>query len=473
MLPLENATKKILVSENLVAAGETVLVAVSGGPDSMALLHVLAGLAGDLQLTLAAAHADHGLRPAETEQEKFLVEKEAEKLGITCHTATLAVKQFARDRKSSIAEAARILRYAFLQEAAEECGAAKIALAHTGDDQAEELLLRLIRGTGRKGLSGMKPLRAGTFIRPFLNFPKNDLLKYLARKKIPFCTDSSNTSRKYLRNRVRLDLLPFLKKKFNPSISKTLLQTTWILQEEESLLEELAREAMARTAAKKKADLLLDLETFSTLHKAIQRRVLETACWQMESRPAFRQIEQLLAIIRSAIPGKNLHLGTGLRVSKSGGALQFSHPQGKKPLRGNLAMTEKNKSFELAVPKPGTYKIQETGSTVIIEQLKKKPGKEQVTADKSVEYLDCENISFPLVLRSPRPGDRFQPLGNPGSRKVSDFLTDRKVAKIKRWEIPVLLSGETILALIGQRIDHRYRITDKTRNILKISWQEK
>ena len=184
MHPLEKETLKIIRLERLLQAGEKTLVGVSGGPDSLALLHILTHLASDLDITPAAVYVNHGLRPDEALKEKNLVESAANDLRIDFFTGSLDVKGLAAKQKISIEHAARLLRYDFFEKTAREWGATKIAVAHTADDQAEEILLRLIRGTARKGLSGMKTLRDNRIIRPFLRFPKSRMLEYLANNSI-------------------------------------------------------------------------------------------------------------------------------------------------------------------------------------------------------------------------------------------------------------------------------------------------
>ncbi|MDX1775594.1 MAG: tRNA lysidine(34) synthetase TilS, partial [Desulfobulbales bacterium] len=225
MHPLEKKTLKTIQQEGLLQAGEKIIVGVSAGPDSMALLHVLARLAPALDITLAAVYVNHGLRPHEAQKEKTLVESAANSLDVAFYAGSVDVRGFADREKLSLEHAARLLRYNFLEKTAREFRAHKIGVAHTADDQAEEILLRLIRGTARKGLSGMKTLRAGRIIRPFLKIGKTDLLAYLDTYTIPFMQDSSNLQHRYLRNRIRGELLPHLEERYNPDIRQTLLRT--------------------------------------------------------------------------------------------------------------------------------------------------------------------------------------------------------------------------------------------------------
>ncbi|MEJ2034474.1 MAG: tRNA lysidine(34) synthetase TilS, partial [Deltaproteobacteria bacterium] len=243
MHPLVKKTGKIIRSRGLISPGDRVVIGVSAGPDSMALLRVLAELREEFSFSLVAAYLDHGLRPGETDEEMRLVAETADSLSIPCRLAAADVKGTARQEKLSIEHAGRLLRYHFFERVATEEGAAKIAIAHTADEQAEEVLIRLIRGTGRAGLAGMKTIRDGRIIRPFLSIPKEEILAYHEDRDIPWYEDSSNRDRRYLRNRVRLDLLPELARRFNPNIGRTLIQTAAILGDEEELLADLTGQA--------------------------------------------------------------------------------------------------------------------------------------------------------------------------------------------------------------------------------------
>jgi tRNA(Ile)-lysidine synthase len=281
MHPLEKKTLKILEQEHLLQAGEKAVIGVSGGPDSMALLHVLACLAPVIDIKLAAVYVNHGLRPGEAEKEKSVVAADANRLSIDFFSGAVDVKGLAARQKFSIEHAARLLRYDFLKKTAHACGAQKIALAHTADDQAEEILLRLVRGTARKGLSGMKTLRAGRFIRPFLRFPKSHLLDYLHKHSIPFQLDGSNTQNLYLRNRIRNDLLPYLAERYNPDIRQSLTRTATILQDEEELLETLTETAFAQTVTITQGTLA------QVHHRPCSSAWIFLPCNPMQSREGF------------------------------------------------------------------------------------------------------------------------------------------------------------------------------------------
>ena len=480
MLPLVKKTYQTLSEQNLLQKGAGVIVGVSGGPDSMALLHVLAALKEELHLTLTAVYVDHGLRPDETEQEKALVREQAGLLKAGFKAGTVAVKEYAWQHGMSIEHAARVLRYDFLDTVAEETAANRIAVAHTADDQAEEVLLRLIRGTGRKGLSGMNVVREGKIIRPFLTLPKTDLIEYLNHENIPFLEDSSNKERIYLRNRVRLDLIPHLAEHYNPNISTTLRQTAAILQDEELFLEDVVDEALKTIIIEEKnrsfdqhpecPEIILDVTAFNESPRAIQRRLLESVFWKMEQSPRFRQIEQVLHLAEAGENGTVVHLAGGLRATKEMTGIVFSYPQGMVPQQGNLI--EKNQPLsQITVSEPGTITIPETGVEIRFEEMAHVPDMKKIINDQE-DYLDLAQVSFPFIVRSPQPGDFFHPLGGPGRKKVADFLSDQKVPQEQRSQVPTLESSGSVAALLGLRIDHRARITKKTMRVLKVSMLE-
>lgn len=472
MHPLEKEILKLIRKAELFQDGETVVVGVSGGPDSMALLHVLACLGSELNLKLIAVYLDHGLRPEETVGEADLVRTQADDLGISFVAGRVSVREFAQDEGLSTEHAARVLRYRFFIDAAKERSARKIAVAHTADDQAEEVLLRLIRGTGRKGLCGMKMVRDKMIVRPFLNIPKARLLEYLSQKKIDFLKDSSNQDQTFMRNRVRLDLIPYLAEHFNPNVSRTLRQTAAILQDEETLLEEITKNFCSEIIEEKKGDhglpvVELRLDKFPAAHIAIQRRVLETVFWKMGAEPRFRQVEQILKLAGSGETGSRTHLARGLRVNKTQSRLCFSYPGGKVRERGDLEELQPLK-FEVFINGPGTYYVPEIRNTFIFEELDRVAPQSEIRT-QGAEFLDLDLVSFPLVLRSVRSGDMFYPLGAPGHKKVNDFFSDLKIPIKERGRIPVLVSGGVPAALPGIRIAHNFRITPATKRVLKIT----
>jgi len=378
--------------------------------------------------------------------------------------------------KYSPEEAARILRYASLEELRKQCRADLLAVGHTADDQVEEFFLRLIRGSGSGGLSGMK-LKRGHIVRPLLFEQKSQLVDYLRQLGITWCFDSSNLDRRYLRNRVRLELLPFLEENFTPAIGKTVRQSMDILAEEDKLLDVQAAAAYTDSihlaeiskpvdCAKKPAPLVIDKKALLATHPAIRRRVLEKIFHQLGIPPNYEQIRTLLEFIESGKNGCELHLTDGVRAENFPQELRLSRPLPKGLLRGSGRPAA---PINILIPGPGKYPIGATGRQLILEERDAAAGAS--LADGELQ-ADLAKISFPLRLRSSLPGEKFHPRGGPGRKKISRYFNEKKIPAKQRPAWPVLLSGDKVVAIAGLQLDHFFRITSATNRILAIRWQE-
>ena len=335
MHPLEKKIALFVEREALLPADVPVVLAVSGGVDSMAMLFVLAALRQRLSLgRLLAVYVDHGLRPLEVAAERAAVARACQGLDISfiCCQVDVAAEQ---EKGKSLEEAARDVRYQALAEVADRQGAKAIAVAHTADDQAEELLLRLLRGTGRAGLSGMRSARFGRVVRPLLQVGKDELRYYLVARKLRWCEDSSNNDRAFLRNQVRLDILPFLER-YNPNLRQGLRRMARVLQDEEDFLEKEWHLLKDQLITERSGVLEVDIADLVRQHPAMRRRCIEAVFLRMESHPSVERVESVLRLAQWG-PGKGqLHFRQGLRLLKKDGKLRFSYPQGRVAKRGDL-----------------------------------------------------------------------------------------------------------------------------------------
>jgi len=465
--PVQIASKQ-LVENRLLTNGSKLIIAVSGGVDSTALLHILGEL--DIELTLFAVYIDHSLRPDEVEAEIDHVKSQAEIVGAQFITKKVDTILFQKSHKKSREEAARILRYQTLHNLLDELKADFIVVGHTADDQVEEFFLRALRGSGRAGLSGMR-IKTDKILRPLLSCSKKELETYLQKKGIPHCEDSSNSERKYTRNRVRLDLLPIIEE-LNPNIRETVLNNTKILQEEEDYLLGITETHYSKCVNSDKhnpKNLLLDLNYFLIQHTAIQRRLLESLCWQMNTKPGFIIIETLLEFSKKSLTGKTITLEKGLRVTKLSEELLFHKPfKEEKGIRKKTAVKE-NLSLKINSPsETESININSIDYTLTLITGKKSDG--HLSVDTLV--VDLDKLTFPLHLRYGLPGEKFKPANGNCSKKINRYLTEKKIRTDQRHLYPVLVSAtDEIIAVLGLAIDDQFKVRETTKDTLVINWQ--
>lgn len=465
MHPIEKRVSEFVSSHRLIAADNSVVVAVSGGPDSICLLHLLSTLCKAQQV--CCAYVDHRLRPDESVVEGELVHNYCQEQGIECFSKTVDVPAEVGLTGESVEACARRLRYRILEGVRSYKNADLIAVGHTADDQVEEVLLRLIRGSGLKGLSGMRP-RHGRIVRPLLELTRAEILGYLQDQGISYCHDSSNDDPRFLRNRIRRELLPLLEKRFNPSIRKMILKTAGILESEEDLLSleserlfgSMAEVHEIQNTSGSSHQVTVSIDRLSACHQAHRRRIIEQACWQAGFRPDSDSIFRIEELSTRAGSGAELHLPDGGRVVKQYDSLLFARLDASHSPRERFSQEA---TFRVEIPCPGVYRVAELQTTLQVEVVESR-----VAPEPGVLVLDADQITFPLVLRSVEPGDRFTPLHGPGSRKISRFLNDRKIPAHRRFHFPVLTSGNDIVAVVGLEIDDRYRVSEQTCRVLLV-----
>jgi len=475
--PIVARVEAVIHDNRLIQTDDRIIVAVSGGSDSLALLYLLRAI--EIPVQLLAVYIDHGLRPQETPYEQEIIRKCCQELGVPYLTASVDVHRLIASEKHSPEEAARILRYDALEKLRREYDARVIATGHTADDQVEEFFLRLIRGSSRRGLSGMA-VRRDRLIRPLLHETKHALADYLTSQNVGWCLDSSNLERHFLRNRVRLDLLPLLENEFNPAIRRTVLRSMNLLAEEESYLESRTEEAFARCVelsgrlrdAGNRLQAVVKADLFGGLHLAIRRRILEKCFWHMGIRPTYGQIDTLTLLMENGKIGREIHLDDGVRAELHASRLLFCRPLENGRIRGSRPGLP---GIDLIIAEPGRYPVKGYNREFVIEEADMGM---IATAAKggSRLFVDRARISFPLVLRSTLPGETFHPFNSPGRKKISRYFNDRKIPAGERIAWPVLLTGNgdgdgyKTIALPGLQIDHEFRVTDTTAAILAIGW---
>ena len=459
---LFNQVKRTIDRHGLLEKEDRLIVGVSAGVDSMVLLHLLNAYRKTFHLSLIVAHVNHGLRPEESEKEAELVREESVRLGLPFEYGQFNVKEFQKLGGLSPQDAARRIRFHFFYDLLRRHHARKIALGHNAEDQVETILLRLMRGSGLQGLKGILPIREETVIRPLLETRRAEIESFALEKKIPFLSDSSNLKQDYLRNRIRLSLIPRIEAEYQPNFKEVLLRTSSILREENDYLEKGAEEAFEKLVRREEGDFLFKFPEYRSLHRAIQRRVIKKILGKIdepemvieEKEPS--DLQKIDEALRSSSPSFLLELGGGMRVEKRYDTVLL----GKGEVRPFPP-------FEQELLSPGRTRIDEIGKEVIIEEISP-DGLNDYQVDLDTALVDYERVRFPLTVRNFRPGDRFCPLGVKGSQKLKDFFIDHKVTKFERPKIPLLISGEMITWVVGYRIDERVKVTEKTKKILKL-----
>jgi tRNA(Ile)-lysidine synthase len=463
-----NQIRKTIVAHSMLERGDHLVVAVSGGPDSVALLRLLSLLTEEFRLHLTTAHLNHGLRKGEADDEEAFVRRLSEGMGIACICKRLDTPALKEQRPGSLEEICREERYRFLDEAALKCGAGKIAVGHHRDDQAETVLLHLLRGSGPEGLRGILPVRDGRIIRPLLEVRRAGILEFLRREGLSFMTDSSNESPIFLRNRVRNELIPRLAADYNPRIVEGLCQTAGIIRREDDYLRELVRQILRRWGIEPGSDEVeLPLADFVALHEALQGRIIKSLLEEaapLRNGIGYRHVEAVLLLACRADSRRgSLDLPFRLRVERAGGLLRIGKV---KEWKAREREGVDRPRFEYTVEIPATIHLLEIGGTVHLARVEK-PSTREMKNSPEIAFMDYDRIMPPLALRNMRPGDRLSPLGSGGTKKLKEYFIDRKIAASCRGSIPLLADSGSIIWIAGERISERVRVTAETTNVLR------
>lgn len=444
--------RRTLTRYAMVVPGDRVLVAVSGGPDSVALLAALVELLPAFEIEVCAAHFNHHLRGDASRRDQQCAQLVATTLGVRCVVGDAD----ALGGRSNLEARAREQRYAFLARVAHAEGCTKIATGHTVDDQAETLLMRLLRGTGWDGLACIQPVRDGRIVRPMIECARQQVLAFLQARALPFCDDSSNRDTRLLRNRVRHDVLPLLRS-INPNVVRTLAATVEVLAGEASLLE---AEARGRVPAPLS---WLPVAAIRTTPPALRGRVVRT--WLRAQRGDLRRlaaahIRAIVDLALGAQPGGHVRLPGVERVVREYDQLCWRRgepPAAAPPYREIV---------------PGARVTLASGWCITAELLDEHRAETPVVQDLWEMAADAAVLPTPLVVRSARRGDRVRPLGLNGSRKLQDIFVDRKLPREHRWSFPVVEAAGEVLWVPGMVRSGAALITPETRSTLRLVAQK-
>lgn len=444
---------KFIREQGIVSGSDRVLVAFSGGIDSATLLFVLNEARKEIHFDLGAAHVNHLLRGSESDRDEAFARDTAAAYGIPFFLERANVREYAASRRLSLQHAGRDIRYRFLDAIADREGFTRIATAHNLDDRIETFLLRLIKGSGLRGLSSIPPAR-NRIIRPFLEIYRSEIAAFAETHGIPYVEDSSNEKTVYERNYVRRRIVP-LCDDLNPAFKQKIASLLADIQAVNTVFDR-KRDAFMKLVRGSAAELAVPLEYFAKLDHEVRYRVMADIFARLAPSfvPLREHVQLIEKIIGSTRPNLRLDLPSGLKVNKAYGRLLFASRPAPEDLK------------EVIPLHAGTNHIAGLNMDVRLRYLKNPPL--SFPKDLCAAYLDADKC-HDLTVRTFRPGDRFQPLGMARPVKVKDFFISSRIPLQERKRIPLILSGNEIIWVAGHRIDERYKLTPDTRSILKVT----
>ncbi len=469
--PLIRRTAAFIHEERLIDPGCALLVGVSGGPDSVALLHAMTALRELLRIDrITVLHFNHRLRGQASDDDQGFVLLLSEKLGLNCLTGGEDVRGFADANGVSVEMAARMCRHRFFQETLAAGAADRLALAHTADDQAEEVLLRLFRGTGPSGMAGMLPKNRRGIIRPLLFAWRSEILDYLRAGGYDFREDESNRESFCQRNALRNEVIPLIRRHFHGRVQEAVVRHAELVRAEESWWHDQSEAHWSGVVREELSGrLALDCAALASLHPALQRRILRRGIERLRGhlqRIYAVHVEALRNLALGAAGSAHLDLPGRLRACRRGASLIVWVAQADG--QGEAIEAHPAATFD----EPGEYRFPgwEWTLSFVSSLGEQRVERSAPNAEDSVfeARMDADTLLWPLHVRAWMPGDRFMPLGLKGMKKLQDYFVDRKVERNRRGLIPLLCDQEKICWVAGLQIDERVKVAPHTCRVLVV-----
>lgn len=438
---------------SLIDRGDRIIVAASGGVDSMVLLDILDRMKSEFQLTPAIAHFNHRLRGEESDADEEFVRSAALQRGLKYHVERAETRVVAAARRKSIEQTARDLRYEFFDMLRTSLGFQKVATAHQADDNAETILFNLIRGAGVSGLSGIPVKRCDrSVIRPLLFAPREQILEYAAGRGLRHREDATNASREYTRNFIRHEVIPLIRRNVNPNLVSTLRRTGELFDQLEEYLEQVAQSIGPSLVARETSgSVIIDRKALRAQPVFLQEHLLLHLARKFTSREIeFGSVKAMLDIAEGET-GSSCSIAEGAVFRRDRGQLIFSKMKSPAPFRHTI---EWNKTYDFDRFGFGSACSREI----------------RLSEDPNTEYVDADSLGKESILRSWKKGDWFVPLGMHEKKKLSDFFIDEKIPLFEKLTIPILVSAGDIVWVCGQRLDDRHKVTAATTRVLKLEY---
>lgn len=436
--------KNFIEENNLIEKGDSIVSAISGGSDSVFMLEMLLAIKSDYELNIIVCHVNHGLRGAEAQRDEDFVKKLAEKNGLIYEVEHIDMAGYAKEHSLTCEEAGRKLRYLFFEEIKEKYKADKVAIAHNENDVAETIFLNIFRGTGLDGLESI-PLRRDFYIRPILCFDKTEILKFLKENNIHYVDDSTNFTNDYKRNVIRNEIIPFIKKNFNENIVSSMSRLASIAKENNIYLQDIINDKYINIAKSN----TIDREGFNNLNhyeKTLFLRKFLRENLNYLNNISKDNIEDMINLIS---------LDSGKKYDIDG--KHYLVNDFDKTIFKKLDINELSEEISLDFKLDKVYNIYGSKFKFVL-------------SDKilSKKYLDYDLLTGKLSLRNRRSGDRFNPFGMKGSKKIKDYFVDKKVSSDDRSKVLFLMNGDEIAYVVGYDIADKYRASSKTKNYLNV-----
>lgn len=450
---------------NMIKKGEGIVVGVSGGADSVSLLHLLNRIKDEYKLRLYAVHLNHQFRGSEADEDAAYVEKFCEKLGIKSYIYSKNILAYSKNHGITFEEAGRLVRYNLFDQVMNETKSNKIAVAQNMDDQGETLLMRLMRGSGLEGLSAIDYIRDGKIIRPILDISRKDIETYCYENHLMARIDKTNFEMEYTRNRIRLEMIPYIEEHFNPNIKETLSRTTNLIREDHGFINSILEGAYHEAAEEKFGEIKIDRKSFLKHHPAIKKRILRKAIHSFLGDLKNIQnnhIEKLLELIQYGQVGSKIDLPRGICAIL--GYRDFFIKWKEKQIE------DCHFAYNMDIRHVKEIEIKEIGMHLTVDILEGKNIYE-IGLENNKKYFDLDKIKEGLVIRNRKNGDRFSPFGMKGTKKLKDFFIDEKIPREERGKIPLVCDGNEIMWVVGHRISGKYKVDEDTKRILVVTCQ--
>ncbi|MBF1051574.1 MAG: tRNA lysidine(34) synthetase TilS [Peptostreptococcaceae bacterium] len=455
-----NSVRQTIKRENLIEKNDKILIALSGGPDSICLLDIMIKLKDEYNLTLYAAHLNHRIRGIDAQEDSLFCQKICKKNNVTFFVKNIDIPELAVQQSRGVEEVARDVRYDMFFDIKNKLGINKIAVAHNLDDQAETMLMKMFRGSGIQGLRGIDYKRKDGIIRPLLDIYKSQINEYCDVNNLNPRIDKTNFESDYSRNKVRLDLIPYIENNYCENIKQILSRTANVIRDDYNYIEEVSKEHYELLVKNKSDDeIILDLPLLKNTDTAIQKRVIRLA---------------ILDIIGNLNNIENVHIVDSLSLLEKSDGKIINLPKNLKAYIKNedYVITTKNQeneeiTYEYNIEINGKTVVNEIGLTVTTSVL---PAKDSLAlpVSKYIKVFDYDKIVGSLYVRSRKIGDKLSPIGLTGTKKIKDILINKKIPADTKYMFPIISDDEQILWLLGYRISENYKIDDSTQRVIRI-----